>query len=69
MRKDRVADKAAGSDAEIRSEKPQAEKPLTPPEDRKTDRKPEPDQPSEQGPKGIKGAFREHPIAMIVCLG
>ena len=22
-----------------------------------------------QGPKGIKGAFQKHPIAMIVCLG
>src|SRR6202011_3930384 len=52
-------------DTDVRSEKPQAN-----PEDRKTDRKqPEPDATQEQDPKGIKGAFRKHPIAMVVCLG
>jgi membrane fusion protein, multidrug efflux system len=52
-------------DADVRSEKPQAN-----PEDRKTDRKlPETDQTHEKGPRGVKGAFRKHPIAMVVCLG
>jgi membrane fusion protein, multidrug efflux system len=52
-------------DADVRSEKPQAN-----PEDRKTGRKPpEADQAHEQGPKGAKGAFRKHPVAMLVCLG
>ena len=50
--------------ADVRSEKPQAE-----PADRKTDRKPAEPEPQEQGPKGIKGAFKKHPVAMIVCLG
>ncbi|HEX4210600.1 MAG TPA: biotin/lipoyl-binding protein, partial [Candidatus Binataceae bacterium] len=50
---------------DVRSEKPQPR-----PEDRKTDRRePEADQGQEQGPKGIKGAFQKHPVAMIVCLG
>jgi membrane fusion protein, multidrug efflux system len=52
-------------DTDIKSEKPQAN-----PETRKADRKPaEADQTHEQGPKGVKGAFRKHPIAMVVCLG
>jgi membrane fusion protein (multidrug efflux system) len=52
-------------DANMRSEKPQPN-----PQELKTDRlKPEADQGQEQGPTGIKGAFRKHPVAMIVCLG
>ena len=63
-------DPALREDSDVRSEKPQANPPQTNPEDRKTDRKPpETDQTQEQGPKGIKGAFRKHPIAMVVCLG
>lgn len=57
-----TSDPALQEDTDVRSEKPQAN-----PEDRKTDRKPpEPDATQEQG---VKGAFRKHPIAMIVCLG
>jgi membrane fusion protein, multidrug efflux system len=57
---------AASEDADVRSEKPQQPRP----EERKTDpKKPEADQPAEQGPKGIVGAFRKHPITMIVCFG
>jgi membrane fusion protein, multidrug efflux system len=48
----------------VRSEKPQAN-----PEDRKTDRRSsEADQGQEPDPKGIKGAFRKHPIAIAACL-
>ena len=46
-----------------------SEKPLANPEDRKVDRDPPAADDSHQGPKGIKGAFRKHPIAMIVCFG
>jgi membrane fusion protein (multidrug efflux system) len=50
---------------DVRSEKPQAS-----PEDRKTDHKPAETDPTQgQGPKGVKSAFRKHPIAMVVCLG
>jgi membrane fusion protein (multidrug efflux system) len=50
---------------DVRSEKPQAN-----PEDRKTDHKPAETDPTQgQGPKGVKSAFRKHPIAMVVCLG
>jgi membrane fusion protein (multidrug efflux system) len=56
---------AARDDADIRAEKPQPK-----PGDQKTDRRePEADQDQEQGPKGIKGAFQKHPVAMTVCLG
>jgi membrane fusion protein, multidrug efflux system len=52
-------------DADLRAERPQPK-----PEDKKTDRvEPKADQPDDQGPKGIKGAFQKHPVAMIVCLG
>jgi membrane fusion protein, multidrug efflux system len=64
-----------GSDADlredsgVRSEKPPA-KPEASPESNRTDGKPaEMDEHQEQGPKGIKGAFRKHPVAIIVCLG
>ncbi len=51
--------------ADVRSERPQAK-----PEDRTIDRaKPKADPAQESGPKGIRGAFHKHPIAMIVCLG
>jgi membrane fusion protein (multidrug efflux system) len=66
---------AGGSDADlredsgVRSEKPQA-KPEASPESKRTDGKPaETVEHQQQGPKGIKGAFRKHPVAMIVCLG
>jgi membrane fusion protein (multidrug efflux system) len=59
------SDPALQKDTDVRSEKPQAN-----PEDRKNDRKPpETDQGQELGPKGVKGAFRKHPIAMAACLG
>jgi membrane fusion protein (multidrug efflux system) len=52
-------------DTGVRSERPHAN-----PEDRKTERKPpETDQTEEQDLKGVKGAFRKHPIAMVACLG
>jgi membrane fusion protein (multidrug efflux system) len=61
----KTSDLAVQKDADVRSEKPQAD-----PEDRQTDRKPqETDQTQEKGPAGVKGAFRKHPIAMIACLG
>ena len=51
--------------ADVRSERRQAK-----PEDRKTDRaEPQDDQGEDSGPKGIKGAFQKHPVAMIVCFG
>jgi len=51
-------------DGDVRSEKPQAD-----PQDRNTDRKPPENDQVQQGPGGIKGAFRKHPVAMAVCLG
>jgi membrane fusion protein, multidrug efflux system len=60
---------ASQEDADLRAERPQP---------RPDTRKPNPDDPKKdaasdqteaQGPKGIKGAFQKHPIAMIVCLG
>ena len=64
-----TSDPALREDNDVRSEKPQAN-PEAKPESRKADRKPpETDPTQEQGPKGIKGAFRKHPIAMVVCLG
>ena len=56
-------------DADLRAEKPQPKPDTrkTSPDDPKKD--PASDQTAAQGPKGIKGAFQKHPIAMIVCLG
>jgi membrane fusion protein (multidrug efflux system) len=56
-------------DADLRAERFQPK-----PQDRPEDKKPDPAEPKEdhsddQGPKGIKGAFQKHPVAMIVCLG
>jgi membrane fusion protein (multidrug efflux system) len=50
----------------MRSEKPQPK-----PEDLKPDRpeQPDSDQGQDHAPAGIRGAFRKHPVAMIVCLG
>ncbi|HEY3796201.1 MAG TPA: HlyD family secretion protein [Bradyrhizobium sp.] len=60
-----ASEPGAQEDADLRAEKPQPK-----PEDRKADRKePEADHDQGQGPKGIKGAFRKHPVAMIVCFG
>jgi len=60
-----TSDPALQEGTAVRSEKPQAN-----PEDRTIDRQPpEPDASQEQGPKGVKGAFRKHPIAMVACLG
>ena len=55
--------------SDVRSEKPQPKPDTrkTRPEDPKEGAASE--QPGGQGPKGIKGAFQKHPIAMIVCLG
>jgi len=56
-------------DADLRAERPQP-KPEEQEEQRKTDRaEPNVNQPDDHGPKGIRGAFQKHPIAMIVCLG
>ena len=56
-------------DSGVRSEKPQT-KPEASPESKRTDGKPaDTDDHQEQCPTGIKGAFRKHPVAMIVCLG
>jgi membrane fusion protein, multidrug efflux system len=52
------------SNADITSEKPPAN-----PEDRRIDRNPPEADLTHQEPKGVKGAFRKHPIAMVVCLG
>jgi len=49
---------------DVSSEKPQAD-----PEDRNIERKPPENDQGQQGPGGIKGAFRKHPVAMAVCLG
>src|SRR6201999_3383002 len=54
-----------GRSSELRAEQRQPK-----PEDKKSDRsEPKDDQAGDQGPKGIKGAFKKHPVAMIVCLG
>ena len=56
-------------DADLRVERQQP-RPEEQKERQKTDRpEPKADHPDDQGPKGIKGAFQKHPIAMIVCLG
>jgi membrane fusion protein, multidrug efflux system len=56
-------------DADLRAERQQP-RPEEQKEQRKTDRaEPNADHPDDQGPKGIRGAFQKHPIAMIVCLG
>jgi membrane fusion protein, multidrug efflux system len=61
----RAAYEQATQEADVRSERPQVK-----PEDRKADRaEPKADQGEDSGPKGIKGAFQKHPVAMIVCLG
>ena len=60
-----TADPTLREDTDVRSEKPR-----TIPEDRKADRKPpQSDQAQEPDPKGVRGAFRKHPIAMVACLG
>ena len=52
-------------DADLRAERPQPK-----PEDKKSDQAAsKDDQANDEGPKGIKGAFKKHPVAMIVCLG
>jgi membrane fusion protein, multidrug efflux system len=56
--------RAGVSNAGVTSEKPQAN-----PDDRKTDSDPPEAGATHQDPKGVKGAFRKHPVAMIVCLG
>jgi membrane fusion protein (multidrug efflux system) len=58
-------EQASEETADIRFERPQAK-----PEDRKADRtEPQADPGQDSGPKGIRGAFQKHPIAMIGCLG
>jgi membrane fusion protein (multidrug efflux system) len=64
-----TSDPVLQEDTDVRSEQPQAN-PEANPESRKPDSKPpETDQTGEQGPKGVKGAFRKHPIAMVACVG
>src|SRR5580692_3339808 len=59
-----TSDPVLREDNDIRSEKPQANP------EAKIDRKPPQTDPTQaQGPKGIKGAFQKHPIAMVACLG
>jgi membrane fusion protein, multidrug efflux system len=55
--------------ADLKAETPQAkpETGKTNPDDPKKDSTSDPA--DAQGPKGIKGAFRKHPVAMVVCLG
>jgi len=66
---DRSEPAVRDNDEELRAERPQP-KPEEQKEQRKIDRAaPKADQPDDQDPKGIKGAFKKHPIAMIVCLG
>jgi membrane fusion protein, multidrug efflux system len=60
---------ASQADADLRADKPQPgpDTRKTNPDDPKKD--PAPDQTEAHGPTGIKGAFQQHPIAMILCLG
>jgi membrane fusion protein (multidrug efflux system) len=65
MGSSKAYEQATEEAADVRSERPQAK-----PEDRTIDRaEPKADPGQDNGPKGIKGAFQKHPIAMIVCLG
>jgi membrane fusion protein (multidrug efflux system) len=64
-----TSDPVLREENDVRSEKPQAN-PEAKPESRETERQPPETDPTQgQDPKGIKGAFRKHPIAMVVCLG
>src|SRR5271168_4878828 len=64
-----TSDRALQEHTGVRSEKPRAN-PEVDPESRQTDREPPETGPTEaDGPTGIKGAFRKHPIAMVVCIG
>jgi membrane fusion protein (multidrug efflux system) len=64
-----TSDSALQEDTDVRSENPQAN-PDAKPESRKTDGEPLKTDPAPpQRLKGIRGAFRKHPIAMVVCLG
>jgi len=56
-------------DSELRSEKPQPKPDPGKANPDDPQKEPASDQTEAQGPKGIKGAFQKHPIAMIVCLG
>jgi membrane fusion protein (multidrug efflux system) len=53
---------------DLRAKSPQP-KPEQTPQDKRPGVEPKTDQPHDEGPKGIKGAFRKHPVAMVVCLG
>jgi membrane fusion protein (multidrug efflux system) len=65
-----VARPVAAPDPVVNDANARSEKPLPNSRDLKTDRpKPEADPAQEQGTTGLKGAFRKHPVAMIVCLG
>jgi membrane fusion protein (multidrug efflux system) len=60
---------ALQEDTDVRSETPQAN-PEKNPQDRKTGGEPrETDPTHEPSPKGVRGAFQKHPIAMVACLG
>jgi membrane fusion protein, multidrug efflux system len=60
---------ASQEDADLRAEKPQPRPDTRKPNPDDPKKDPASDQTEPQGPKGIKGAFQKHPIAMIVCLG
>ncbi|WP_159012537.1 HlyD family secretion protein [Bradyrhizobium sp. S69] len=60
---------ASQEDADLRAEKPQPRPDTGKPNPDDPKKDPASDQTEAQGPKGIKGAFQKHPIAMIVCLG
>jgi membrane fusion protein (multidrug efflux system) len=60
---------ASQEDADLRAEKPQPRPDTGKPNPDDPKKDPASDQAEAQGPKGIKGAFQKHPIAMIVCLG
>ena len=61
----KASEQATGEATDVRSERPQ-----TRPGDRTADRaEPKVDPAQDSGPKGIRGAFQKHPVAMIICLG
>src|ERR1700683_658275 len=62
-----TSDPVLREENDVKCEKPQAN-PEAKPESRETVRKPLETDPT-QDSKGIKGAFRKHPIAMVVWLG
>jgi membrane fusion protein, multidrug efflux system len=56
-------------EADLRAEKPQPKPDTGKANSDDPKKEPGSDSAEAQGPKGIKGAFQKHPVAMIVCLG